>query len=57
MSNNVNKNNSAAAELDKKNEAYETLKNWVKSLPETLKDLENKPEALNLISIYRRFAY
>ena len=42
MSNKVNKNNSKSAEFVKKNEAFETLKNWVKSVPETLKDLEKK---------------
>ena len=37
MSKYVNKNNSKSDEFDKKNEAYETLKNWVKSVPENLK--------------------
>ena len=42
MSNKVNKNNSESAEFDKKNEAFETLKNWVKSVPEALNDLEEE---------------
>ena len=42
MSNKVNKNNSESAEFDKRNEAFETLKNWVKSVPESLNDLEEE---------------
>ena len=49
MSNKVNKNNSEGAEFDKKNEAFETLKIWVKSVPETLKDLEKKGDQKKLI--------
>ena len=49
MSNKVNKNNSEGAEFDKKNEAFETLKNWVKSVPGTLKDLDKKGDQEKLI--------
>ena len=49
MSNKVTKNNSENAEFDKKNEAFETLKNWVKSVPGTLKDLEEKGDQEKLI--------
>ena len=49
MSNKVNKNKSEATEFDKKNEAFETLKNWVKSVPETIKDLEEKGDQDKLI--------
>ena len=49
MSNKVNRNNSESAELDKKNEAFETLKSWVKSVPETLKDLEEEGDQEKLI--------
>ena len=49
MSNKVNKNNSKGADFDKKNEAFETLKNWVKSVPENLKDLEEKGDQEKLI--------
>ena len=50
MSNKVNRNNSESAELDKKNEAFETLKSWVKSVPETLKDLEEEGDQEKLIN-------
>ena len=49
MPNKVNKNKFESAQLDKKNEAFETLKNWVKSVPETLKDLEEKGDQEKLI--------
>ena len=49
MPNKVNKNKFESAQLDKKNEAFETLKNWVKSVPETLKDLEEKGNQEELI--------
>ena len=42
MPNKVNKNKFESAQLDKKNEAFETLKNWVKSVPEALNDLEEE---------------
>lgn len=49
MPNKVNKNNYEGAEFEKKNEAFETLKNWVKSVPETVKDLEEKGDQEKLI--------
>ena len=49
MPNKVNKNKFESAHLEKKNEAFETLKNWVKSVPETLKDLEEKGDQEKLI--------
>ena len=49
MPNKVNKNKFERAEFDKKNEAFETLKNWVKSVPETVKDLEEKGDQEKLI--------
>ena len=49
MSKYVNKNNSKSDEFDKKNKAFETLKNWVKIVPETLKDLEEKGDQEKLI--------
>ena len=49
MPNKVNKNKFESAEFDKKNEAFETLKNWVKSVPENLKDLEEKGDQEKLI--------
>ena len=49
MPNKGNKNNSEGVEFDKKNEAFETLKNWVKSVPKTVKDLEEKGDQEKLI--------
>ena len=49
MSNKVNKNKSEGVEFEKKNEAFETLKKWVKSVPETIKDLEEKGDQEKLI--------
>ena len=50
MSNKVNRNNSESVDLDKKKyEAFETLKSWVKSVPETLKDLEEEGDQQKLI--------
>ena len=49
MPNKVNKTKFESNHLDKKNEAFETLKNWVKSVPETLKDLEEKGDQEKLI--------
>ena len=42
MPNKVNKTKFESAHFDKKNEAFETLKNWVKSVPEALNDLEEE---------------
>ena len=49
MPDKVNKNNSKSAEFVKKKEAFETLKNWVRSVPEMLKDLEKKGDKEKLI--------
>ena len=49
MPNKVSKNKLECPQLDKKNEAFEILKNWVKSVPETLKDLEEKGDQEKLI--------
>ena len=49
MSKKNNNDESENSKLKKEYDAYQTLKNWVKTVPETIKELEEKGETDKLI--------
>ena len=49
MSKKNNNDESENSKLKKEHEAFQTLQNWVKTVPETIKELEGKGETDKLI--------